>query len=42
MRRLAFLTLIALAACGSDGEPKPVEGGITVSGEARIGIAKAN
>lgn len=39
MRRLLVLALVALAACGVDGEPEPVPGGITVSGEARIGVS---
>lgn len=38
MRLLALISVLALAACGIDGEPAPRESGITVSGEARIGI----
>ena len=41
MRALAILTLLALAACGADGEPEPVGGdgsGIVVSGTASIGV----
>jgi len=38
MRRLLALAFIALAACGVDGEPEPVSGGITISGEAKIGV----
>lgn len=34
-----LVLILALAACGADGEPEPVETGVTVSGEARIGIA---
>lgn len=34
-----FLVFLALAACGVNGEPAPVEGGVTVSGEARIGVS---
>ncbi|WP_413719177.1 argininosuccinate lyase [Silicimonas sp. MF1-12-2] len=32
------ILILALAACGADGEPEPVETGVTVSGEARIGV----
>lgn len=39
MRLLAILSLLILAACGADGDPTPVEGGISVSGEARIGVS---
>ncbi|SMX24900.1 hypothetical protein [Boseongicola aestuarii] len=38
MRALLALAFLALAACGADGAPEPVPGGITVSGEARIGV----
>ena len=38
MRSLLILAFVALAACGADGEPEPVQGGITISGEARIGV----
>ena len=38
MRRLVLIATLALAACGADGEPEPVPGGITVSGEAKIGV----
>lgn len=37
MRRVVIVMLF-LAACGADGEPEPVEPGISVSGEARIGV----
>ena len=37
MRWVAALALFALAACGVDGPPVP-QGGVTVSGEAKIGI----
>ncbi len=39
MRALILVSLLALAACGADGEPEPVEPGITISGQARIGVA---
>ena len=39
MRPLIALAFLALAACGADGEPEPVKGGITIGGEARIGIS---
>ena len=38
MRLLALISVLALAACGIDGEPAPREGGVTVGGEARIGV----
>ena len=31
--------LTALAACGADGEPEPVEPGISITGQAKIGVA---
>ncbi|MDJ0639485.1 MAG: hypothetical protein QNJ20_11665 [Paracoccaceae bacterium] len=33
-----ILALLGLAACGVDGEPSQPEGGISVGGEARIGV----
>lgn len=38
---LAVAALVALAACGVDGEPTPPGGdsGVTISGEARIGVS---
>lgn len=37
MRALsALLITLTLAACGADGEPTPP--GLTVSGEARVGV----
>lgn len=42
--RLAFLALLALAACGVDGAPEPPDGakpgvkGITITGDARFGV----
>ena len=38
MRAVLILAALALASCGADGDPEPVEGGISVSGEARIGV----
>jgi hypothetical protein len=40
MRPLAFLALLALAACGADGVPrKPApKPGVTISGEAAVGV----
>jgi predicted small secreted protein len=38
MRPILALAFLVLAACGVDGEPEPVSGGITVSGEAKIGV----
>lgn len=36
---LAFAALLTLAACGADGPPEaPAKTGITISGEAAIGI----
>lgn len=30
--------ILALAACGADGEPEPVDPAVAISGEARIGV----
>lgn len=41
MRVLNILALLSLLACGADGEPtRPGEGesGVSVSGDARIGV----
>ena len=38
MKRLVIIGALILAACGADGEPEPVPGGITVTGEAKIGV----
>lgn len=38
MRRLVLVLALALAACGADGEPEPVDSGVAVTGEARIGV----
>jgi hypothetical protein len=38
-RLLALPALALLAACGADGAPQPpVKPGITISGDARIGV----
>lgn len=39
MRSLALLAMILLAACGADGAPEPVAGGIAPQSAARIGVA---
>lgn len=41
LRLALFLSATLLAACGADGPPQPpaAEPGITVTGEARIGVA---
>jgi ABC-type glycerol-3-phosphate transport system substrate-binding protein len=39
MPRLLLLACLVLAACGADGEPEAPSGtGITITGEARIGV----
>jgi uncharacterized lipoprotein YajG len=40
MHRLGLLAcLVLLAACGADGEPQPpVKPGVTISGDAQIGV----
>lgn len=39
MPRLFLIACLALAACGADGAPeKPANPGITVSGEAQVGV----
>ncbi len=39
MSRLLVVACLALAACGADGEPQPpAKPGLTVSGEAQIGV----
>ena len=38
MRLFLTLAFVALAACGADGDPEPVRGGITVTGEVGIGV----
>ncbi|SFS97350.1 hypothetical protein SAMN04488040_2551 [Sulfitobacter marinus] len=50
-RAVAIVTLLTLAACGADGEPKPpqvhqrqqpsvTEPGVTVSGSAEFGVVR--
>ena len=34
----AVLACLTLAACGADGEPQAPSAGVTVSGEAKIGV----
>ncbi len=38
MRLLILLTALTLAACGADGPPQPPQSGVTVGGEARMGV----
>jgi hypothetical protein len=38
MMRLAILALLALAACGVDGEPTAPATGVSVGGDAYVGI----
>lgn len=38
MPRLLLVAFLALAACGADGAPEPPSKGITVSGEAQVGV----
>lgn len=39
MPRLFLLACLALAACGADGPPEaPVKSGVTISGEASVGV----
>jgi hypothetical protein len=39
MPRLLLLACLTLAACGADGAPEPPsKTGITISGDARVGI----
>lgn len=39
MSRMILVACLALAACGADGEPQaPTKPGLTVSGEAQIGV----
>jgi hypothetical protein len=40
MPRLFLLACLALAACGADGLPEPPsQTGVTITGEAQIGVA---
>jgi hypothetical protein len=39
MTRLLLIACLTLAACGADGPPEPPsKSGITVSGEAQVGV----
>ncbi len=42
MRIIALLSLVLVASCGADGAPtrpeKPQTSGITISGQARVGV----
>jgi predicted small lipoprotein YifL len=38
MRWVLLVSLLALSACGVEGPPAAVPGGVTVSGDARIGV----
>lgn len=38
----ALLLLATLAACGADGAPTAPKSGVTVSGDARIGVVVTN
>jgi uncharacterized lipoprotein YmbA len=35
---MMILALLTLAACGADGAPSAAEPGLTVSGEAQLGV----
>jgi hypothetical protein len=41
--RLSLLAVMALSACGVDGSPqrpaKKAESGVTISGDARVGVS---
>lgn len=41
MRYLAILTVLALAACGADGEPErpAAKPGVSITGTASVGIS---
>lgn len=44
MRAVAILALLALAACGADGEPErpPAKTGVAVTGTAAAGVRVSN
>ncbi len=37
-RHVLAAALLALAACGADGPPVAPAGGVTVTGEAQVGV----
>jgi uncharacterized protein YggE len=37
-RVVMMLAVLTLAACGADGAPSAAEPGLTVSGEAQVGV----
>ena len=40
MKKLGYLVIFAvLTACGADGEPEPVEPGVGISGQVKIGVS---
>ncbi|MDO8982619.1 hypothetical protein [Cypionkella sp.] len=39
MKRLPLIALLVLTACGADGPPTAPKTGITLSGDARVGIS---
>ncbi len=39
MPRLLLIAVLALAACGADGDPEPpTKSGVTLSGEVGVGV----
>lgn len=38
MPRLLLIACLALAACGADGAPEPPSKGLSVTGEAQVGV----
>ncbi|MDB5659807.1 MAG: hypothetical protein JWS10_2422 [Cypionkella sp.] len=39
MKFLPLLALALLTACGADGPPTAPQSGVTISGDARVGIS---
>ncbi|MDZ4310171.1 MAG: hypothetical protein U1A24_06410 [Cypionkella sp.] len=39
MKFLPLLALLALTACGADGQPTAPQSGVTLSGDARVGVS---